>query len=106
MGAIGWLLGIEVTRATTRTLSLSQRSYVETRLARGNFTHLSLRASPMDCSTVLSRSQCPTSVEDAEVSLPMTIRDADVGRCRYPTRYRFRHFYSHLHPTGGEPTRG
>jgi transposase InsO family protein len=65
LGAIGWVLGIAVTRNRTAcTLSLSQRNYIEGIVARGSFGDLPPRATPMDCSKSFSHSQCPTDIDE------------------------------------------
>src|ERR1700730_10174108 len=61
MGTIGWVLGITVTRdCHARTLSLSQQSYIKGILVHRNFSNLTPRASPMDCSQL----QSPTNIDE------------------------------------------
>ena len=64
-GSISWLLGIKITRnLETGTLTLSQHAYIDSILARFNFTDLKPLSIPMDPNIILSRSQCPTALTD------------------------------------------
>ena len=62
LGPISWLLGMKVTRnRITRTISLSQETYIDAILRQFNFTDLKPHSVPMDPSQHLSHSQCPKS---------------------------------------------
>ena len=71
LGPISWLLGFAITRdRAARTITLSQRAYIETILRRFNFEDCKPLAMPMDPNTQLSKDQSPTSVkEKAEMSV-------------------------------------
>ncbi|KAJ3503727.1 hypothetical protein NLJ89_g8305 [Agrocybe chaxingu] len=61
LGPISWLLGIQAKRdRERRTITLSQQSYIESILARFNFTDLKPLSIPMDPNIQFSKSQCPT----------------------------------------------
>ena len=65
LGPIDWLLGIEVKRnRETRTLSLSQHSYVETTLRRFHIANCKPASTPMDPNIQLSKAQSPTTTAD------------------------------------------
>jgi hypothetical protein len=59
MGPISWLLGIKVTRDhKSRTLSLSQASYIESIICCFNFDDLKPISTPLDHTMQFSRNQC------------------------------------------------
>jgi Reverse transcriptase (RNA-dependent DNA polymerase)/gag-polypeptide of LTR copia-type len=67
MGPLSWMLGIAVTQdRAARTISLSQRSYIDTILSRCKFANMTSRATPMDPNIVLSKEQSPQTPEDIE----------------------------------------
>jgi hypothetical protein len=63
IGPINWLLGIKVTRDhKSRTLSLSQTSYIESIICRFNFDDLKLIYTPLNPTMQFSRNQCPQMI--------------------------------------------
>ena len=67
MGPLSWMLGIAITRdRAARTITLSQKLYIDTILSRCNFTCMTPRATPMDPNVVLSKDQSPQTEEDIE----------------------------------------
>jgi len=65
LGPISWLLGIKVTQdRKNRTITLSQQSYVDSILARFNFTDAKPLSIPMDMNVMFSKDQCPTTPDD------------------------------------------
>ncbi len=65
LGPIEWLLGIQVGRdQEKRTIALSQESYINSILARFNFTDAKPLFIPMDLNVQYSKMQCPTVPED------------------------------------------
>jgi hypothetical protein len=69
LGELHWLLGIEIKRdRERRTIHLSQRSYIDSIIARYNFQDLKPVSTPMETSTRLSTSQAPaTTLEIAKM---------------------------------------
>jgi hypothetical protein len=62
LGQLHWLLGIEVTRnRDAHTISLSQRSYVDSIIRRFNFEDLKPVSNPMEPSTRLHSGQSPST---------------------------------------------
>jgi Reverse transcriptase (RNA-dependent DNA polymerase) len=67
MGPLSWMLSIAVTwDRDTQTISLSQKSYIDTILSQCKFTEMTLCATLMDPSIVLSKDQSPQTPEDIE----------------------------------------
>jgi hypothetical protein len=65
LGPISWLLGIKVTRdRKNRTITLSQKSYIDAILARFNFTDAKPLSIPMDPNVAFSKDQCPTTADE------------------------------------------
>ena len=65
LGPISWLLGFKVTRdRKNHTITLSQQSYVNSILARFNFTDAKPLSIPMDPNIAFSKDQCPTTPDD------------------------------------------
>ena len=65
LGPIYWLLGIKVTRnRAARTITLSQRSYIESILRKFNFTDLKPVSIPMEPGATFLKTQCPSTPED------------------------------------------
>jgi len=68
LGELNWLLGLKVERdRTARTITLSQKAYIDTVLERFQLTDAKTAQTPMDVSTILSDSQSPathTQLED------------------------------------------
>lgn len=83
MGPISWILGIRVTRnLEDRTFALSQHAYIDSILARFNFTDLKPVSIPMDPNIVLSSSQCPTALADIARMKKIPYREA-IGSLMY-----------------------
>ena len=83
LGPVNWLLGIKVTRdLETRTISLSQTSYIDSILQRFNFTDVKPYATPMDPNIQLSKSQSPKTLEEAAKMRRVPYREA-VGSLMY-----------------------
>ena len=65
LGPISWLLGMEVTRdRESRTLTLSQKTYIDSLLQKFNMEKCKPASTPLDPSIQLSRDQCPTTPEE------------------------------------------
>ncbi|THG92494.1 hypothetical protein EW026_g8421 [Hermanssonia centrifuga] len=83
LGEVSWLLGIKVARdREARTLSLSQHAYIDSILARFNFTDLKPSSIPMDPNLQLTKSQCPTSLADIARMRKIPYREA-IGSLMY-----------------------
>ena len=77
LGPAAWLLGIKITRnLEDRTLALSQESYIDSILARFNFTDLKPLATPMDPNIRFSKDQCPQTLEEASEMRRIPYREA------------------------------
>lgn len=77
LGPVNWLLGIKITRnLTERTISLSQTSYINSILARFNFTDLKPFSTPMDYNIRYSKNQCPQTPEEAAEMRHIPYREA------------------------------
>ena len=64
-GEIHWLLGIEIRRSLhSRTIHLSQRSYIDAILSRYGFSDTKPLTIPFDPHIHLTKDQCPTTVGD------------------------------------------
>src|SRR5271168_196197 len=67
LGEISWLLGLAIVRdRTKRTLSISQKSYIESLLRRFNLEDAKNLTVPIDPNIRLSKDDCPVSVEDKQ----------------------------------------
>ena len=65
LGPISWLLGIKVNRdRRNQTITLSQKSYIESILACFNFTDAKPLSIPMDPNVTFLKDQCPTMPDD------------------------------------------
>jgi hypothetical protein len=65
LGEIHWLLGLEIRRdRESRTIHLSQRSYIDSALRRYNFDDLKPVSTPMEPNTHLSSAQSPSSTQE------------------------------------------
>ncbi|PSR87021.1 hypothetical protein PHLCEN_2v5279 [Hermanssonia centrifuga] len=83
LGPVSWLLGIKVTRdLEARTLSLSQHAYIDSILARFNFTDLKPSSIPMDPNIQFLKSQCPMSLVDIARMRKIPYREA-IGSLMY-----------------------
>jgi transposase InsO family protein len=83
LGPISWLLGIQVTRnREAHTITLSQRSYIDSILARFNFTDAKPLSIPMDPNISFSKDQCPTTPDDIASMRRVPYREA-IGSLMY-----------------------
>ena len=83
LGPVNWLLGIKISRdLANKTISLSQRAYIEAIITRFNFDDLKACSTPMDPSAPLSKSQSPTKLEDIAKMRNVPYREA-VGSLMY-----------------------
>jgi hypothetical protein len=83
MGEIHWLLGIEIRRnRDSRTISLSQRSYIESIISRYNFDDARPLSMPMDPSIKLSKNDSPRTAADMGKMRNKPYREA-VGSLMY-----------------------
>lgn len=83
MGEIHWLLGIEVRRDRERhTISLSQRSYIESIISRLNFDSIKPRSTPLNPSLPLSKADCPKTTAEIGLMAGKPYREA-VGSLMY-----------------------
>ena len=65
LGPISWLLGIQVTRnQESQTITLSQKSYIDSILAWFNLTDVKPLATPMDPNISFLKDQCPTAPDE------------------------------------------
>jgi len=77
LGPISWLLGLAITRdRASRTLSLSQHSYIDTLLRRFNLEDCKPLAQPLDPHVQFSKDQCPTTVEEKAAMKAVPYREA------------------------------
>ena len=83
LGPISWLLDIQVTRhREAHTITLSQRSYIDSILARFNFTDAKPLSIPMDPNISFSKDQCPTTPDDIASMRHVPYREA-IGSLMY-----------------------
>jgi len=83
LGPISWLLGIKVTRdRKNHTITLSQQSYVDSILARFNFTDAKPLSIPMDLNIAFSKDQCPMTPDDIARMHRIPYREA-IGSLMY-----------------------
>lgn len=83
MGPVSWILGIRITRdLENRTLALSQHAYIDSILARFNFTDLKPVSIPLDLNVPLSKGQCPTTLADIARMKKIPYREA-IGSLMY-----------------------
>ena len=65
LGPISWLLGFKVTRdCKNHIITLSQQFYVDSILARFNFSDAKPLSIPMDPNVAFSKNQCLTTPDD------------------------------------------
>jgi hypothetical protein len=77
LGSISWLLGLAIERnRTSRTLSISQKSYIETILRRFNLENAKSLSIPMDPNTHFSKDDCPSTDEEVTVMKKVPYREA------------------------------
>jgi hypothetical protein len=83
LGELHWLLGIEVTRnRDNHTISLSQKSYLESIICRFNFEDLKPVSNPMEPSTKLHSGQSPSTGAEYAAMTHVPYREA-VGSLMY-----------------------
>lgn len=83
LGELHWLLGIEVTRnRDNHTLSLSQKTYLDSIIRRFNFEELKPVSNPMEPSTKLHSGQSPTTGAEHAAMHHIPYREA-VGSLMY-----------------------
>ena len=77
LGPISWLLGMKVTRdRDTRTISLSQESYIDAILTKYNFADSKPVAIPMDPNLQLSKNHSPQTAAEAARMRNLPFRSA------------------------------
>ena len=77
LGALHWLLGIEIKRdRDAGTIHLSQRSYIDSILRHFNFDDLKPASTPMETQVRLSSSQSPSSTNEIAVMRDVPYREA------------------------------
>src|SRR5258708_3106201 len=65
LGEVRWVLGMLMERdRSARTISISQEAFVDSILARFNFTNATIVATPLAPGTHLSVNDCPTSQDE------------------------------------------
>ena len=80
---IHWLLGIEIRRSLhSRTIHLSQRSYIDAILSRYGFSDTKPLTIPFDPHIHLTKDQCPTTVGDIAFMRDKPYREA-LGALQY-----------------------
>ena len=83
LGESHWLLGIEIRRdREARTISLSQRAYLESIIRRFNFDELRPVSTPMEPYLKLSASQSPTTAQDFAAMRDIPYRES-IGSLMY-----------------------
>jgi hypothetical protein len=83
LGELHWLLGIEVTRnRDERTISLSQRTYIDSIVRRFSFDELKPVSNPMEPSTRLHSGQSPSTGAEYAAMRHIPYREA-VGSLMY-----------------------
>jgi hypothetical protein len=82
-GEIHWMLGIEIRRSlATRSIHLSQRSYIDAILSRYGFADIKPLSIPFDPHIHLTKDQMPTTVEDIAIMRNKPYREA-LGALQY-----------------------
>lgn len=83
MGEIHWMLGLEIKRnRELRTLSISQRSYIDSIVTRYGFEDAKPLSIPIVDNSTLSRNDCPTITSDISKMAGRPYREA-VGSLMY-----------------------
>jgi hypothetical protein len=83
LGESHWLLGIEIRRdREARTISLSQRAYLESIIRRFNFDELRPVSTPMEPYLKLSASQSPATAQDFAAMRDIPYRES-IGSLMY-----------------------
>src|SRR5258708_23317215 len=77
LGALHWMLGIEIRRdREAGTVHLSQRAYLDSILCRYHLVDLKPLSTPMDTSTQLTTEQAPVSAAEHAIMRDMPYREA------------------------------
>ena len=83
MGEIHWMLGLEIRRnRDLRTISISQRSYIDSIITRYGFEDAKPLSIPIVANSTLSRNDCPTTTSDIGKMANRPYREA-VGSIMY-----------------------
>ena len=83
MGEIHWMLGLEIKRnRKLQTLSISQRSYIDSIVTRYGFEDAKPLSIPIVANSTLSRDDCPTTTSDIGKMAGRPYREA-VGSLMY-----------------------
>ena len=83
LGPVHWLLGIKISRnRETRTISLSQTSYIDTVLSRFSLSNAKPLASPISPGVTLSKKDSPTDANEMAQMKKVPYREA-VGSLMY-----------------------
>ena len=83
LGPVNWLLGIKITRnRAKKTISLSQKSYIDTILKRFGLEDAKAYATPMVPGTTYSKSDCPSTPAEADRMKKVPYRKA-IGSLMY-----------------------
>ncbi|GBE86172.1 hypothetical protein SCP_0900490 [Sparassis crispa] len=83
LGEMHWILGIEVRRdRAARTLSLSQRAYIDGLMARFNLEDAKPLSAPLEPGAILSIRQCPSTPREFEDMRNVPYREA-IGSLMY-----------------------
>jgi hypothetical protein len=83
LGPVSWLLGIKVTQdLSTRMISLSQTSYINSIISRFTLTDAKLYDTPMTPSTSYSKDNSPALQQDAAKMWKVPYREA-IGSLMY-----------------------
>jgi hypothetical protein len=83
LGELHWLLGIEIKRdLDKRTVSLTQRSYIQSIIDRYGLADARTCSMPLDPHNLLSKNQCPTTPQEFAEMRDVPYREA-VGSLMY-----------------------
>ena len=83
LGPVNWLLGIKITQdRSTRSISLSQSTYIDSILARFALEDVKAQATPMVPGAVFSRGDSPSSPSDMDRMRKVPYREA-IGSLMY-----------------------
>jgi Reverse transcriptase (RNA-dependent DNA polymerase)/Integrase core domain/GAG-pre-integrase domain/Zinc knuckle len=106
LGELHWLLGIEIKRDyKLKTISLSQRSYIQSIIERYGLTDAKPVSMPLDPHALLSKEQCPSTTEECGAMRDVPYREA-VGSLMYAalaTRPDIAYAVHHLARFGDNP---
>lgn len=106
LGELHWLLGIEVKRDyEAQTISLSQRSYIQSIVDRYGLSDAKPLSMPLDPHALLDKQQCPSTTEEFAATRDIPYREA-VGSLMYAalgTRPDIAYAVHHLARFGDNP---